>query len=156
MSTPQQPQPVRRLFRSETNRILGGVAGGLGEYVNIDPTIIRILFVLLAVSGGSGVLVYLILWILIPSEGNPGHAGAESTIKTNAKEVETRARELGADLARGTTSTEWERIAGAILIVLGLFILLGTFGILQLLTAKLWPLALIIIGVLILTKGGSK
>lgn len=136
--------------------MLGGVAGGLGEYLSIDPTIIRILFVILAVSGGSGVLVYLILWILIPSEGNPDHAGAESTIKANAKEVESRARELGADLARGTTSTDWERIAGAVLIVLGLFILLGTFGILQLLTAKLWPLALIVVGVLILTKGGSK
>ena len=60
----------RRLYRSSRDCMLGGVAGGLAEYFNVDPTIMRLLFVLLAlVSGGTAVLLYLILWIIVP--GNP-------------------------------------------------------------------------------------
>ncbi len=60
----------RKLYRSETDKILGGVAGGLGEYFNIDPNIIRIIFVLLAVFGGSGIVIYLILWLLLPKKSS--------------------------------------------------------------------------------------
>ncbi len=57
----------RRLYRSNQDCMLGGVAGGLAEYFNVDPTIMRLLFVLLAlVSGGTAVLLYLILWIIVP------------------------------------------------------------------------------------------
>ena len=57
-----------RLYRSTSDKVIGGVAGGLGDYLNIDPVIVRIIFVLLAVFGGSGVLVYIILWIVIPEK----------------------------------------------------------------------------------------
>ncbi len=56
----------RRLYRSNTNRILAGVCGGLGEYFGIDPTIVRLLWVLFCLAGGSGVLGYLIALIIIP------------------------------------------------------------------------------------------
>jgi phage shock protein C len=58
----------KRLYRSNRDVMLGGVAGGLGEYFNIDPTIIRLLFVLLALvtAGVPVLLVYFILWIVIP------------------------------------------------------------------------------------------
>ncbi len=60
---------TRTLRRSRTNRRLAGVCGGLGEYFGIDPTIIRILFVLLALPGGlPGTLLYLILWLVMPEE----------------------------------------------------------------------------------------
>ncbi len=58
----------RRLFRSRTERMVGGVCGGLAEYLNIDPTIIRLVFVLLALLGGHGLLLYLILWLVVPPE----------------------------------------------------------------------------------------
>ena len=57
-----------RLYRSTSDKVIGGVAGGLADYLNIDPVIVRIIFVLLAVFGGSGVLVYIILWIVIPEK----------------------------------------------------------------------------------------
>ncbi len=57
----------RRLYRSRTNRMVAGVCGGLGNYFNVDPTIVRLLFVLATLPGGlPGPLVYLVLWIVIP------------------------------------------------------------------------------------------
>jgi len=57
----------KQLMRSE-DRMVAGVAGGLAEYFDIDPTIIRILFVLLAIFGGGflGILIYIVLWIIMP------------------------------------------------------------------------------------------
>ena len=56
------------LFRSRTNRVFGGVAGGIARSLNADPSIIRIIFALLIIFGGGGILLYLILWIAIPEE----------------------------------------------------------------------------------------
>jgi len=59
---------TRKLYRSKTNRQLAGVCGGLAEYFNLDATLIRVLFVVLAVLGGSGVVLYAALWIIVPRE----------------------------------------------------------------------------------------
>jgi phage shock protein C len=58
----------RKLYRSTSNRQLAGVCGGLAEYFNLDPTLIRVLFVILAVLGGSGVILYLALWVIVPKQ----------------------------------------------------------------------------------------
>lgn len=66
--TPEQQPPARpQLRRSGTDRMVGGVAGGLAEYSGIDPVLWRVGFVGLTVAGGAGVLVYLLLWVLMPS-----------------------------------------------------------------------------------------
>lgn len=57
----------KKLYRSRTNRLICGVCGGLGEYMNIDPTIIRLILVLLAFTG-TGILAYFIAAIIIPDE----------------------------------------------------------------------------------------
>ena len=59
---------TRKLYRSKTNRRLGGVCGGLAQYFNLDVTLIRVLFVLLAVLGGSGLILYVAMWIIVPKE----------------------------------------------------------------------------------------
>jgi phage shock protein C len=60
---------MKRLYRSRTSRILGGVCGGISAYSDIDPNLIRILWVALTlISIGLGVLVYIVAWILIPEE----------------------------------------------------------------------------------------
>ncbi len=56
----------KRLYKSNTNRVLCGVCGGLGEYFNVDPTIIRLLIVLLVFGAGTGVLAYIIAAIIMP------------------------------------------------------------------------------------------
>jgi phage shock protein C len=60
--------PTRKLYRSKTNRKLAGICGGLAEYFGVDATLIRVLFVLLAVLGGSGLVLYLAMWIIVPNE----------------------------------------------------------------------------------------
>ncbi len=57
-----------KLYRSTRQKVIGGVCGGLGEYLNLDPVLIRIVFVLLAIFNGVGVLVYLIMWVVIPAD----------------------------------------------------------------------------------------
>ncbi|HYM59100.1 MAG TPA: PspC domain-containing protein [Solirubrobacteraceae bacterium] len=69
---PPPPPPPRRLTRTEGDKVLGGVAGGLGRYFSIDPIIFRIGFAVLTLVGGAGVLGYLAAWLLVPSDGAPG------------------------------------------------------------------------------------
>lgn len=60
---------TKKLFRSRNNRMIGGVCGGLGEYFNVDPTLIRVVFVFLLLPGGfPGLLPYLVLWAAVPEQ----------------------------------------------------------------------------------------
>ena len=59
---------TRLLRRSRTDKVIGGVCGGLGRYLGVDPVLLRIAFVVLAVAGGSGILLYIVAWILIQEE----------------------------------------------------------------------------------------
>jgi phage shock protein C len=63
----EQPPAGPQLRRSATDRMLGGVSGGLAEYSGIDPVLWRVGFVGLTLAGGSGILIYLLLWVLLPS-----------------------------------------------------------------------------------------
>lgn len=56
----------KKLYRIPSEGMIGGVCAGLGEYLDADPTIIRLIFVLLALGGGSGVLLYIIGWLIVP------------------------------------------------------------------------------------------
>jgi phage shock protein C len=73
METPQ-PNPARKLSRSQDNRWIAGVCGGLGAYFNIDPVMFRILFVVLGVTG-IGLPIYVLAWLIIPAEGHPDSIG---------------------------------------------------------------------------------
>lgn len=60
---------MKKLYRSESDRKIAGICGGLGEYFNVDPTVWRVIFVILLLPGGiPGLVPYLILWLIIPSE----------------------------------------------------------------------------------------
>lgn len=58
----------KRLYKSSTNRVLCGVCGGIGEYFNIDPTIIRLIFVVFVFGVGSGLLAYIVAAIIMPEQ----------------------------------------------------------------------------------------
>ena len=73
---PQAGTP-KRLYRSRTDRVLGGVCGGLGRYFGIDPVIIRLLAIVLTLAGGAGVVAYLVALLLVPQE--EGEAAAPDT-----------------------------------------------------------------------------
>ena len=59
---------TRRLYRSRTDRKLAGVCGGLAQYFNTNATLMRVLFVVLALLGGPGLVLYLLMWVLVPEE----------------------------------------------------------------------------------------
>jgi phage shock protein C len=70
--TVQAAQPtVKLLQRSTTNKMIAGVCGGLAVYFNLDPVLMRVIFVALALAGGPGVVLYIILWVVMPEDTAP-------------------------------------------------------------------------------------
>ncbi len=66
----------KQLFRSRTNRKIAGVCGGLGTFFNVDPTIIRILYIMLTIiSVGIGIIAYIVMWAIVPEEPGFDHQG---------------------------------------------------------------------------------
>ena len=61
---------MKKLYKSETNRMIAGVCGGIAEYFNIDATLVRLGFAVFSIAGGSGVLAYIVAAIVIPQRGD--------------------------------------------------------------------------------------
>ena len=72
----------KRLYRSRTNRKIAGVCGGVGAYFGLDPTLLRLVWALLILLGGTGLLAYLICWLVIPLE--PATSAAQPQAPTTA------------------------------------------------------------------------
>ncbi|MDP3941228.1 MAG: PspC domain-containing protein [bacterium] len=138
-----------RLYRSEKNRVLAGVAGGIGEYAGIDPTIIRLVFVLLTIFGGSGILLYLVLWLVVPTESSISTTNDQ--IKENIAEMKGKAKGIAMSMKieNQSKNRSWWAI---VLILVGVVFVLQNFGIYNLDFGKFWPFLLILLGLLILRK----
>ena len=126
-----------RLLRSRTDRVLSGVSGGLGEYFGIDPVLVRIGWVVLAiVTGGTAILVYLVAWLIVPEE---------------PRDTEARADRLARRQPAGGG-------AGARLVLGGVLIVLGAFMLFRLLVPGffelkvLGPLLLVGVGVAVIAQ----
>ncbi len=61
---------MKRLYRSKTNKVLAGICGGFGEYLNVDPVLVRVIFILILLVTGlaPGLIAYLIAWLIIPEK----------------------------------------------------------------------------------------
>ena len=129
-----------RLYRSTTDKVIGGVSGGLADYLNIDPVVVRILFVLLFLFGGSGLLAYIILWIVIPAEKVGFKVAGDQNAEAVAEEI---------DPAEKSRRTNTSLVAGILLIAFGLLFLAS-----QLIPfyhiIDFWPLLLVLAGVLLI------
>lgn len=160
-----------RLYRVVNGRVIGGVAGGLAEFFGIDPTIIRIIFILLTIMGGGGILIYIILWIVVPERYitqspfntytppiNPESSSASGVGETY-KGYDPITSTGQPDITKKNNRMEGSLIAGLVLILIGGFFLFERympnidFG-------DFWPLLLILIGLIMIFKGfpglGSK
>ena len=73
----------KKLYRSASEKMIGGVCGGLAEYFNIDPTIVRLVFVLLLLTGSAGFWIYVVLLVIMPLEP----IASETVIDASAKET---------------------------------------------------------------------
>lgn len=61
-------KPYKRLYRSRYHRMIAGVCGGIADYFSIDPTLVRLLFLFFLILGGSALLIYLVMWVVVPLE----------------------------------------------------------------------------------------
>ncbi len=147
----------QKLYRSRSDRMIAGVCGGLGRYFSVDPVIVRLVFLLLLFLGGSGFLVYLILWIIVPDEQQLGAAPHE-VMQANTQEMAESARELGKSMGQAVGSSSGDvaqsaarngpLIFAVILIFLGIWFLLQ--NLLHIDLGQLWPVILIVIGLALL------
>ena len=148
---------MNKLYRSQTDKMIAGVCGGLGHYLNIDVTLVRLFFLLLAVAGGgTGFVLYLVLWILLPYP-EAGDMGSTDTIRSGADEIAAEARKLGSSVRNATGSQNQQAglIVGLGLILLGFIILVDKLNIWWLHWLNfgtLWPLALIAGGAVLLAR----
>ena len=152
----------KRLYRSRTDRMIWGVCGGLAEYFNMDPTIVRIIFVLLIFANGLGILAYIIMAIVVPLAGSKVTEPKEA-IKENVEEIKKTATELGHEIRSTFTGEETKaeeeskihqrrrNFFGIILIVLGVLFLMGSLNLFSWFHwGYLWPLILVAVGLIII------
>jgi len=147
----QCPKPPR-LYRSEDNRVIGGVAGGLAVYFDLDPNFVRLLFILSVLIFGIGILVYLLLWILLPTESKLKQPESKN-IKENVQDIAYKSR--GAVKETGSLFNAEPRVWLAVAIILiGLLIgILTGFGFIDLFgLGPFLLLALAFIALLILIR----
>jgi phage shock protein C len=121
----------RLLRRARDGRVIGGVCGGLGRYLGVDPVLLRIAFVVLAVAGGGGLLLYLISWILIPEQ--------------------REGEDLGT--ARPSSMDSTRLIVGGTLIAVGTILLLNLS--IPRIGRYFWPLTLIAVGVAVIIQASA-
>lgn len=111
----------RRLTKSRTNRMIFGVCGGLGEYLEIDPTLVRLAFVFLTLANGIGLIIYIVLAIIMPSEEGiampPNARGRQSTWESPEMTGESLKK------------SDRNRLLGAILLIVGVYLLLDALSI---------------------------
>ena len=157
---------MKRLFRSTKNRVIGGVCSGIAEYFNLDPVLVRLIFVALAVFGGAGIILYLIAWIVMPEQGarkNTQNAKVADDIKSSikevaeefedvAKELKDEFNEIGEEIEkeekkRTYSSGNWLGIFLVFLGVASLFRMFGWFHFSWYEIWRFWPVFLIIIGI---------
>jgi phage shock protein C len=132
-----------RLYRDTKNQVIGGVCAGLGNYLNTDPLLFRIIFVLLALFGGGGLIIYVLLWIFLTED--------PSNTIYEAKSNENEPDEAGQQSPNRSDQSKGSMIAGLILIGVGAIFLVDRF-VPHIYFDDLWPLLLIIAGVVIISN----
>ena len=138
----------RRLYRSRTDSMIGGVAAGLAEYLNADPALVRIVWaILVVVTGGAALVVYIVAWIVVPEEP----AAAEPTTDPVTGEVVAPTGDPAAVTAstRSGTGGQAGVVIGFGLVVVGLWFLLREY-LPEIDWSLIWPLVLVGIGALVL------
>jgi phage shock protein PspC (stress-responsive transcriptional regulator) len=151
----------KRLYRSITDRKLAGVAGGIGEYFVLDPLLIRLVFVILTLAGGGGVLIYIVLWIVTPerpayvsqsqappsssepTEGYQDNASTETNYTKTEPDFTSPSSQAAAPQAR--ERNKGSLIGGLVLITIGALFLADEL-IPRIDFGDLWPLILVAIG----------
>jgi len=147
---------TKRLYRSQSSAMLGGVCAGLGKYLNIDAVWIRLFFVLLAVTNGFGVLAYLVLWVVVPREDQATSKDGVTVIQPT--DFSEKAHMMGGEIKDVTSknNAKLPLFIGIGLILLGGFAFLNTLPfdwVHYIKNLILWPAILILAGAVLIIRG---
>ncbi|MBZ0243962.1 MAG: PspC domain-containing protein [Bacteroidales bacterium] len=132
------------LKRNPKNKVIAGVCSGLADNLNLDPTLVRLIFVLLAVFAFGGVIVYIVLWAILP----------EDNFVTDDKYAASNTSE-NKPFYSSDQSGKGQLVIGITLISIGTLFLIGAF-IPQISLLDFWPVGLIIVGFLVLYQATKK
>lgn len=137
-------RPPSKLYRSETDKVIAGVCGGLAEYFGIEAVIFRVLLVVITLFGGSGLLLYVILWIVMPTKSSEGKT-SEEYMRDNVEELKEKSRDVA--------GKEPKTLLGIILVIIGVSLLLENMGVVVFrFIWRLWPLAIVVLGLSMLAR----
>jgi phage shock protein C len=146
---------AKRLYRRESNKMLGGVCAGLGDYLGINPIFIRIFFLVWTILGEFSVLVYFLLWIIVPREFSE-----DANEKFEMNDFGARARQMGTELSMITRQPNSELIvfAGAGMIAWGVYYLVNGYFNLNLwaYSKYIWPALLVLAGIVVIVRTLNK
>ena len=137
----------KRLYKSEKEKMIAGVAGGLGEYFGIDPVLTRIAFVAFVFIHGVGIIAYIVLWIVMPKRSTDSPETAAGSVPLSRDDSLVRSAEASpkSETVLEPGSGKAGTVMGIVLIALGLLFLLGNlvpeFGF-----EDYWPLILVALG----------
>jgi phage shock protein C len=151
----------KRFYRSRTEKVFAGVCGGLGEYFNIDPILVRLIFLVLIIAAGGGFLAYIILWIITPEKPIDitqfQNSSTMDNKQTSNEEPQGSQDKSKNDPFRYPPRRHKERgnlIGGLVLITLGALFLADEF-IPHVSFGDLWPIILVVIGIGLLINSFS-
>lgn len=132
---------TKKLRRSSSDKMIAGVCGGLGEYFDVDPLIFRLIFAVMIIFGGTGILAYIILWILIPEDNE------QRDTKDLGENIKKGADKMAKEIKDTNVHGNSRFVAGAIILTIGVIFLINNFfPFFGLGIRKLWPLIIIVIG----------
>jgi phage shock protein PspC (stress-responsive transcriptional regulator) len=90
----------KKLYRSQKDKMLAGVCGGLGDYFAVDSTLIRLAFVLATFFGGFGLFAYIVMALVVPEEGTEHTPFSKETVKKNAEDFKDRMETMASDIKK--------------------------------------------------------
>ena len=111
-----------KLYRSRRLRVLGGIAGGLAQYFNLDPTLVCVLFVVVTILHGFGILLYIILWIVVPEEPFEiaYQVKPDDQTATDGQSAQTGSMNFDGSQSLPQKQSSGRIVVGIVLIVIGL------------------------------------
>jgi phage shock protein C len=138
-----------RLMRSDTDKMIAGVCGGIANYLGVDSLFVRLAFLLLLFASGVGFLLYLILMVIMPNEGR-FYDSSSRIVQDNLDEY---GNEISSNMKRVRRHPQGPSIAAALLIIMGVYLLFNNFGwIAYVGSGVFWALILIAAGIYMLVR----
>lgn len=160
------PHSTQRLYRSNTDRIIAGVCGGLAEYLHVDSTIVRLIFIVLAFMGGAGIVLYLILMIIVPASDTHADVDTKEKMREFVEKAAGTVQGAAEEFKNRVNAYDWPQVymrrrrrrallIGGLCVIAGLLLLVQQLFPMYWIWVRgeiVWPLLLIILGLYLILR----